>query len=233
MLELDNVSYHYKAYRCFSSHKIQVLRHIDLKLESGTIYGIMGASGSGKSTLAKILGGLYAPNADECGNIGQVSFNNAPLKLESSAQRKAFFKQVQMLFQDSISSLNPRFSVFENIYEPLMYFFNLNKAEAFKLITPLMAQMRLSEGLLSQNVSAISGGEAQRICLLRALCVNPKLLILDECTSNLDYELALDVLDMLKAWQNKRTIVLITHDESIARRLCDEVLRLENGCLAR
>ncbi len=225
MLELCNVSYYYTSYRGFAAYKHYVLRHIDLKLEVGQNIAIMGKSGCGKSTLAKIACGLLRPQRDEAGAVGEVRLHSVPINICNLSFRRAFCAQVQILFQDSIGSLNPHFTCLENCLEPLVYLKACEKKEAIERIYMLMEDLALPKDILFKQVGMISGGEAQRICLVRALSIKPRVLILDESTSGLDYELSLHIMDYLKRWQrgNKSAIMLISHDEHIARGLCGRV----------
>lgn len=234
MLELENVSFYHRTYRVFSKSEKQILSHISLKIESGTNYAIMGNSGCGKSTLAQIMCGILSPSLDELGQVGQVRFDGARLNLSSLAQRRSFYSQVQMLFQDSISSLNPRFSCYENILEPLLYLgAGQTKEQIQSRMERLCQKLGLPKEILDKSVAMISGGEAQRICLIRALLLEPRILILDESLSGLDYELCDEVLEFLREWQGESgaSVVLITHDENIALRFCEKVYLLEQGKL--
>lgn len=234
MLELENISFYHRTYRVFRQCEKQILSHISLKIESGANYAIMGSSGCGKSTLAQIMCGILCPSVDELGQVGQVRFNGERLELSGLSQRRSFYSQVQMLFQDSISSLNPRFSCYENILEPLLYLgVGRTKGQIDKRIVELCQKLGLPKEILHKNVAMISGGEAQRICLIRALLFEPRILILDESLSGLDYELCDEVLAFLREWQGKSraSVVLITHDEKIALRFCEKVYLLEQGKL--
>ncbi len=234
MLELENVSFYHRTYRVFSKSEKQILSHISLRIESGRNYAIMGNSGCGKSTLAQIMCGILSPSLDELGQVGQVHFDGAKLNLSSLAQRRSFYSQVQMLFQDSISSLNPRFSCYENILEPLLYLgAGQTKEQIQSRMERLCQKLGLPKEILDKSVAMISGGEAQRICLIRALLLEPRILILDESLSGLDYELCDEVLEFLREWQGESgaSVVLITHDENIALRFCEKVYLLEQGKL--
>ena len=231
MLELENISFYHRTYRVFYKSEKQILSHISLKIESGRNYAIMGNSGCGKSTLAQIMCGILSPSLDE---LGQVRFNGKALHLNELSQRRSFYSQVQMLFQDSISSLNPRFSCYENILEPFLYLGAGQRKERIdKRIVELCQKLGLPKDILGKSVAMISGGEAQRICLIRALLLNPRILILDESLSGLDYELCDEVLAFLREWQgeSRASVVLITHDENIALRFCERVYLLEVGKL--
>ncbi|WP_233706602.1 ABC transporter ATP-binding protein [Helicobacter marmotae] len=223
MLELRDVSYTYTSYRVFARHTRHILRDISLKLDFNDTLAIMGRSGCGKSTLAKIACGLLTPNVRK--DSTQVLFCSKPLLLRSLAQRRAFYAQVQILFQDCIGSLNPTLSCVENCLEPLMYLKGIHKEQGIEQLRVLAKDLGLSDDILFRQVGGISGGEAQRICLLRALSIEPKLLILDESTSGLDYELAMMIIAYLKQWRlaTGASILLITHDDEVAYRLCDRV----------
>ena len=234
MLELENISFYHRTYRVFYKSEKQILSHISLKIESGRNYAIMGNSGCGKSTLAQIMCGILSPSLDELGQVGQVRLNGKALHLNELSQRRNFYSQVQMLFQDSISSLNPRFSCYENILEPFLYLrAGQRKEQIDKRIVELCQKLGLPKDILGKSVAMISGGEAQRICLIRALLLNPRILILDESLSGLDYELCDEVLAFLREWQgeSRASVVLITHDENIALRFCEKVYLLEQGKL--
>ncbi|CAM3469524.1 ABC transporter ATP-binding protein [Helicobacter labetoulli] len=234
MLELENVSFYHRTYRLFSKSEKQILWHISLRIEKAKSYAIMGSSGCGKSTLAQVMCGILQPSIDELGQVGQVRFNGARLNLSSLAQRRSFYSQVQMLFQDSLSSLNPRFSCYENILEPLLYLGAGRTKEQIQIhIERLYQKLSLPKEILDKSVAMISGGEAQRICLIRALLLEPRILILDESLSGLDYELCDEVLEFLREWQEQSGagVVLITHDESVALRFCEKVYVLEQGKL--
>lgn len=234
MLRLCNVSFYYTTYRLFSTYKKQVLRHVNLELTANSSLAIMGKSGSGKSTLAKIICGLLQPNIDENGALGEVKFYSKALQIDSLEARRRFYAEVQILFQDCIGSLNPHFTCLENCFEPLTYLTNCSKDEGMERIRALSSDLGLPTGVLDKQISSISGGEAQRICLIRALSIMPKILILDESLSGLDYELSTAVIGFLKRWQrqNNGSILLITHNENIAYALCDSVRILnDNGNL--
>lgn len=229
MLKVCNVSYYYTSYKGIFAQKKYVLERIDLHIKPNMCVGIMGESGGGKSTLAKIVSGILSPKRDVNGQLGEVRFDDKALCLSTLKARRAFYRQVQILFQDSIGSLNPRYSCLENCIEPLSYLTMFNKEDGIARIKYLAQSLDISQDVLSKHVAMISGGEAQRICLIRALSTEPKLLILDESLSGLDYELALNVIDFLRKWQHTHhsSILLITHNVHLARKMCDEIYLLK------
>lgn len=150
---------------------------------------------------------------------------------KSSAQKK-FYKQVQILFQDPLSSLNPRLSLRESLAEPLQNLLGVYDArEQEERILPLLARLRLESPLLDYYPAMLSGGQASRFCLARALLVRPKYMLLDEVTSGLDFALECEILGILHELQREMDlgILLITHSVELARRWCERIYILQDG----
>ncbi|RDU70312.1 ABC transporter ATP-binding protein [Helicobacter aurati] len=230
LLTLQNICYDYQSIRFFSKAKgLRILSNINLQIDIGECVGIMGANGCGKSTLARIIAGLQRQTS------GKIFLHDVLVKPQSlsgllrRAQQEAFYKQVQIIFQDPISSLNPRFTILQNLQEPLHYLLDVHKKEAqLARIVPLMESLELDSAILQSYPAMVSGGQAQRICLIRALLVKPSLLILDEATSNLDYILCIKILRFLKDWQNNNAcaFLYITHNEEFALNFCQRLLMM-------
>ncbi len=226
LLHLKNISRHYFHYGIFQKSKKQILSNISLDIYPNQAIGLIGLSGSGKSTLARIMCGLEKPDS------GEILFLGKKISLKSLQNRKAFYKQVQILFQDSLSSLNPRYTIYENLSEVLTYLLEIKDKNAqLECILPILKQLRLDEKILYSYPAMLSGGQAQRICIARVLLVRPKLLLLDEITSNLYYILKEEVLEIFSALQreNACSFVFITHDLSLARKFCHKLLLLDKG----
>ncbi len=140
----------------------------------------MGRSGCGKSTLTRLLVGLISPS---CGEIRWCGTSLTKLKGKAISQ---FRKDVQIVFQDPITAVNPRKTIDEIIREPIRHLLSLTKKEQHARITKMLNAVELDSFLLNQRPPQLSGGQLQRVCLARAMVVEPKLLILDEAVSNLD-----------------------------------------------
>ena len=163
--------------------------------------------------------------------LASAEQNNA-LNLANLAQRREFYKQVQILFQDPIGSLNPRLTLRESLCVPLRYLLGLQDRQAQEArILPLLARMGLDEGLLEAYPAMLSGGQAARFCLARALLARPKYIILDESTSSLDERAESEILALLKELQEEEGlgVLLITHSARLARKFCEKIYIMESG----
>ncbi|WP_158654965.1 ABC transporter ATP-binding protein [Helicobacter muridarum] len=207
----------------------QILHSISFQIDIGERVGIMGKNGCGKSTLARIIAGLQEQTSGSI-LLNDVLVNRRNINgLLSKTQRRAFYKQVQIIFQDPISSLNPRFTILQNLQEPLSYLLDINdKKTQLQRIIPLLEILDLDSRILQSYPAMVSGGQAQRICIMRTLLVNPSLIILDEATSNLDYVLAIRILEFLKQWQqnNSCALLYITHNKEFASDFCNRLITI-------
>ena len=193
---------------------------IDLRINQGTRLGIVGESGSGKTTLARLLLSLDTPTA------GVVKFRGETLPL---ADMQRFRRDVQFIFQDPRSSLNPRMTVTEIIREPL---------ECLKVegdhstrIEEVLAAVGLANAISRRFPHELSGGQRQRVAIARALAPHPKMLIADEPVSALDVLVRDEILALLSNLTENLglTLVLISHDLSVIARLCNDVVVMQDG----
>lgn len=198
LLSLRNVSFSYGSRAWLGRARAKPLLHdINLEIFPGEVVGIVGESGCGKSTLARLIAGLARPDA------GCVRFCGAPLQVASTKQRRALYKELQILFQDPISSLNPRLRVWESLQEPLANLLGVRDKEAqFAMIAPIFEFLGLPLEMLESYPGMLSGGQAQRVCVAKIMLIEPKLLILDESTSSFDELLKRKVLRLLCAASN-------------------------------
>ncbi|MDD3415026.1 MAG: ATP-binding cassette domain-containing protein [Lachnospiraceae bacterium] len=221
-IKLNSVS---RSYLDAKGEKFSALANASLSWNEGQSIAITGESGSGKSTLARLMIGLERPSA------GDVLINGErTMRWGFDRWRKAR-GNIQAVFQDASGTLNPMRSTYRNAEEALCNFTNLLMSERKKIILELMELVGLPKTLLDVPVKKLSGGEQRRIALLRALSVNPKFLILDEVTAGLDLISTEAVLQLLEMYQQSHdcAYLLITHDITIAARLCSKLIEIEHG----
>ena len=202
-----------------------VLKEVSLALKSGETVALLGRSGCGKSTLARLLVGLESPTR------GSVCWRGEPLSRLNRAKQKAFRRDIQMVFQDAISAVNPRKTVREILREPMRHLLSLTKAEQLARASEMLRAVDLDDSVLNKRPPQLSGGQLQRICLARALTVEPKLLILDEAVSNLDLVIQASVIRLLKKLQQQfgTACLFITHDLRLVERFCQRVMVMDEG----
>lgn len=225
-LNVRDLNFSYKIFSLFKNSQKPVLSGVNFALESGKALGVLGVSGSGKSTLAQILMQIYAPQSAE------ITFFGKKLCAKNLASRREIYRQMQIVFQDPLSSVNPRNSVFECIKEPLDYLFKFDKTQLENRVKEALNFVGLSEDFLSKLALNLSGGQIQRVLIARALAVRPKVLILDESLSSLDTILQVKFIELLKRLKSHLTLIFITHDIRLARILCDEIVLLDSGKIA-
>ncbi|HDX9147772.1 MAG: nickel import ATP-binding protein NikE [Klebsiella michiganensis] len=202
-----------------------VLKEVSLALKSGETVALLGRSGCGKSTLARLLVGLESPTR------GSVCWRGEPLSRLNHAKQKAFRRDIQMVFQDAISAVNPRKTVREILREPMRHLLSLTKAEQLARASDMLRAVDLDNSVLDKRPPQLSGGQLQRVCLARALSVEPQLLILDEAVSNLDLVLQAGVIGLLKKLQRQfgTACLFITHDLRLVERFCQRVMVMDEG----
>lgn len=225
-LNVRDLNFSYKIFSLFKNSQKPVLSGVNFALESGKALGVLGVSGSGKSTLAQILMQIYTPNS------AQITFFGKKLCAKNLASRREIYRQMQIVFQDPLSSVNPQNSVFECIKEPLDYLFKFDKTQRENRVKEVLSFVGLSEDFLSKLALNLSGGQIQRVLIARALAVRPKVLILDESLSSLDTILQVKFIELLKRLKSQLTLIFITHDIRLARILCDEIVLLDGGKIA-
>lgn len=201
--------------------------HVSFTLRKGETYALVGESGSGKSTLSRLLMGLIPLTEGDVLLDGKSLFSMTP------SQSRLRFTQIQMILQDGKSALDPRFTVYGSIAEPLRNLLGLSPAEERERVETLMRQMELPLTLLSRHAGELSAGQQKRVCIARAVSVSPRLIILDEAVSGLDVILRKTVLDLLADLQRKNgyTYLLITHDIDAALYLADHIMVMKGGAI--
>ena len=206
---------------------VKAVDTVSFELFEGETLGLVGESGSGKSTIAKIITGLVRPTS------GEIFYNN--LSLYNSKRKYQIDKsrgQIQMIFQDPYSSLNPRFKVRDIISEPIKLFQkNISSNELLQNTHDLIDIVGMTRQSLDRYPHEFSGGQRQRISIARALATRPRLLVCDEPTSALDVSIQAQILNLLKDIQDELhlTMLFISHDLPVIRQMCNRIVVLKNG----
>ena len=222
MLKAENIS---KSFIDRSSGKsFRLLQDVSLGIAPGEAVALMGGSGSGKSTLARLLLRLLPCDA------GKIYFRGTEITELSGKELAGFRRSVQFISQRPESFLDPRKTLSYSLREALEVF-SLPYAEEQAL--EMLDLVKLNAKLLERYPHQVSGGEIQRICLVRALLLEPELLILDEPTSMLDISVQAKILHLLKDIRTQKQIayLFISHDRLISEWLCDRVVRIEQGLI--
>ena len=199
--------------------RLTAVAGVDLELFPGETLGLAGESGCGKSTVARLLTGLMPPSE---GSISYAGRDLATLDRRGMAQ---FRKEVQMIFQDPFSSLNPRMRVREILSEPLVIHRIGDERERRERVAWLMERVGLSPEQLSRSPHEFSGGQRQRIGIARALAVAPKVIVADEPVSALDLSVQAQIINLLQEVKEELNLsfLFITHDLSVLRHLSDRI----------
>ncbi|CUN83012.1 MAG: ABC transporter ATP-binding protein [Sarcina ventriculi] len=216
LLEVKNIEFSYGR-RKLKRNNANVLKNVSFSLNEGECLGLIGESGSGKSTLGRIILGL------EKQQKGTITFNGV-------LNRDVWQKELNVVFQDYTTSVNPRFKVIDIIKETLLEK-KLNREELEKKVIELLEQVGLNKDYLYRYPHELSGGQLQRVCIARAISQKPKFILLDEAISSLDVSVQVQVLDLLIELKEKYNLsyLFITHDLSAVTYICDKVMFLKNG----
>lgn len=220
LIQLQQVNKHFGH----GKQMIKAVQEADFSIRSGEIFGLVGESGSGKSTIGKLLIGLEVPSG------GMISYSGKNLWQKGSFQSPRP-GEIQIVFQDPQSSLNPRMTIGDIILEPLFALERKQKKEKEKQLHKLIQRVGLKEEHLSRYPHEFSGGQRQRIAIARALITDPSFIIFDEPTSSLDVSIQAQVLNLLKELQRERnlTYLFISHNMSVIRYMCDRIAVMYKG----
>ncbi|MGK3801055.1 ABC transporter ATP-binding protein [Enterococcus faecium] len=198
---------------------------VDFIIEKGKTYGLVGESGSGKSTTGKAVVGLEKVTA------GQIMYEGKDVTKRSNRKKMGYNKDVQMIFQDSMSSLNPKKRVLDIIAEPIRNFKRLSDQEEKKKVKGLLDIVGMPEDALYKYPHEFSGGQRQRLGVARAVATNPKLIVADEPVSALDLSVQAQVLNFMKRIQQEYGLsyLFISHDLGVVKHMCDNIAIMYKG----
>ncbi|EOE6888967.1 ABC transporter ATP-binding protein [Staphylococcus pseudintermedius] len=213
--------------------EVQAVRGVDLYLDKGETLAIVGESGSGKSVTTKAITKLFQGQTGRIKN-GSIIFNGEDLTQKSEKElMKLRGKEISMIFQDPMTSLNPTMKIGKQVMEPIVRHIGLSKAEAKKRAIELLKLVGLKhvEERFNAYPHQFSGGQRQRIVIALALACEPKILIADEPTTALDVTMQAQILDLMKELQQKidTSIIFITHDLGVVANVADRVAVMYGG----
>jgi peptide/nickel transport system ATP-binding protein len=232
LLELRNLSTHYVSAR--GTRVVRAVDEVSLTLEAGSTLGIVGESGSGKSTLALTILRLLPPAARITG--GEILFEGEDLRTKSDGEmRRIRGRRIAMILQDPMASLNPLFTVGDQVAEALRVHEGVGRAGAWSRAKELLKSVRISapEARVGEYPHQMSGGMRQRIVGAIAISCAPRLLIADEPTTSLDLTIQAQYLNLLRDLQRQHELALIfiTHNLGIVAKMCDQVAVMYAGRL--
>jgi ABC transporter related len=227
LLKVLNIKKSYTQKKFLKKSVKIVLNDVSLSLEQGKCLGIIGESGSGKSTLGRIITGI------EKADSGVVEFEGKNIHQKENGNVK---NDVSIVFQNYVSSVNPKFSVAQIIAEPLIISSQVNKSKIDKKkideeVKKMIKIVGLSEEFLERFPHELSGGQLQRVCIARAIVTKPKFILLDEAVSSLDVSTQVEILDLLQKLKKEYNLsyVFITHDLLTITYICDSVIFFKDG----
>ena len=214
LMRLDKVGFAYGRDR-------RILDEVSLTIEAGDSIGLVGESGSGKTTLLRPMLGLLTPDS------GTIRFGEDVLKPRDAAVMRRFRRDVQVVFQDPYSSLDPRQKVSAIIGEPLR---SLQIAgDHAALVRDALTSVGLEADAAARYPHQFSGGQRQRIAIARAIVAGPRLLLADEAVSALDLTTRIHIVDLLAGLATRMSLVFVSHDIGVVAALCRRIVILEKG----
>lgn len=219
LLEIKNLVVEYKNIKNNSESVLRAVDDVSLNIRQGEIYALAGESGCGKSTLSKAVTKLVKPVS------GDILFEGKSIFKQTKQEKKEYPANVQMVFQNPYSSLNPKMKIIDTLKEPLDINTKFSKNRKMAVIKQVLEEVGLMEDCLQLYPHQFSGGQRQRIAIARALILNPKLLIADEPVSALDASIQAQIINLLRDLRKQRelTILFISHDLNVIRYIADRV----------
>lgn len=230
LLQVDNVCKSYNPTLYFWKRgrtEANIIRNISFHIAKQQSVGLVGKSGCGKSTLARLLVRLESPDC------GVIYWKEQDIHSFHKKSLQKFRKDCQLVHQDSLSSFNPMVKIKDSLLEPLKNHFLHTKEEGLQLIQSMLPQFHLNEQQLDRFPHELSGGQRQRFNILRALLVQPQLLICDEITTGLDKVTETAIIKLLKDLQKKTqmAILFISHDLGLIQQISEIIHVMDNGMI--
>jgi len=229
LLEVKGLKKYFPVYSGLFRHQvgeIKAVDGIDFTLPKGKVLGMVGESGCGKSTAARASIRLIEPTE------GSITFMGNSLMAFSKGELKKIRKDIQMVFQDPYASLNPRKTIRQSVGEGLLYHGLVSsEEEQTEVVADVLRKIGLSPDVMDRYPHEFSGGQQQRICVGRAIALNPKLIVCDEAVSALDVSIQAQILNLLIELKERLNLsyLFISHDLSVIRHISDHVVVLYGG----
>lgn len=227
-MQINDLKVHYPIRGGFFNTVVDQVKAVDgisLEFEKGKAYGLVGESGCGKSTTGKSIIGLEKITS------GEIIYEGENVTNKRRDRRSAYNRDIQMIFQDANSSLNPRKRVQDILAEPIRNFLSLTPGEERRKISELLSIVGMPEDAKTKYPHEFSGGQKQRLGIARAIATNPKLIIADEPVSALDLSVQAQVLNFMKDIQQEYGLsyLFISHDLGVVKHMCDSIAIMYKG----
>ncbi|WP_094604978.1 Glutathione import ATP-binding protein GsiA [Sporomusa silvacetica DSM 10669] len=226
LLELRGVNKHFHGGGIFKQgRKVQAIKQVSLSLGARECLGLVGESGSGKSTLGRIILGIEKPES------GEALFQGVNLYGKDKAAIRQVRRDLQVVFQDCFSSVNPRMTAGESITEPLKNYARLSYLDQLRTVGNLLELVGLRAEDACKYPHQFSGGQLQRVCIARAISLRPKLIVLDEAVSSLDILAQSQILELLSDLREEldMSYIFISHDIAAVVQLSDRLVVMSSG----
>ncbi|MBF0805791.1 MULTISPECIES: ATP-binding cassette domain-containing protein [unclassified Streptococcus] len=228
MIKIEDLKVHYPIrggfFNTIQSH-VHAVDGVDIEMLPGKTYGLIGESGSGKTTVGKVLLGL------ETATSGSIMYKDLDMVKKSNRKKIDYNQDVQMIFQDAMSSLNPRKRIIDIVGEPIRNIEKLSEDHMRERVLELLNIVGMGADALYKYPFEFSGGQRQRIGIARAVACNPRLIIADEPVSALDLSVQAQVLNFMKKIQQELEIsyLFISHDLGVVKHMCDYIYIMYRG----
>ena len=206
--------------------KVKAVDDVSFEIHDGEIFGLIGGSGCGKTTTSRMIMGFLKPNS------GSIRYNGCELTTLKKKEWLAMRQEIQIVFQNPQMTFNPRATIYDCCAEPIRLFHLAeNREEERVMVYEMLDSIGVSRDQINKYPHEISGGQAQRISIIRALSLNPKLLVCDEPTSMLDVSVQAQVVELIKEKQREKgiSILYVSHDLDVIKAVCQRIAVMNEG----